>query len=119
MTVNTVERRNDCDSEESDDSDGNVMRKESEFEFLSDAAVQDLNPRQKIKYALYRRGFIDWMRERRNHPKRREGLSDLCVENFARRQHQIWRWIWSQIDRFLAKPSHDQRTCSSRPSPPT
>lgn len=48
------------------------------------------------------------MRERGKHPKRREGLSESCVENYARRQHQIWRWIWSQIDRFVAKPSHDQ-----------
>ena len=108
MTVITDERRNDRDPDESDDSDGSVVMKEAEFEFLSDAAVQDLNPRQEIEYALYRRGFIDWMRERGKQPKRRDGLSESCIENYARWQHQIWHWIWSQIDRFVAKPSHDQ-----------
>ena len=67
-------------------------------------AAQDLNAHQEIEYALYHRGFIDWMRERGKNPKKREGLSESCVENYARRQHQIW----SQIDRLVANPSHDQ-----------
>ena len=108
MIVITDESRNDRDSDESDDSDGSVVMKQAEFEFLSDEAVQNLNPRQKLEYARYRRGFIDWMRERGKNPTKREGLSESCVENYARRQHQIWRWIWSQIDRFVAKPTHKQ-----------
>jgi site-specific recombinase XerD len=102
-----TDERQDENPDESDTNDSVVMT-EAEFEYLSDAAVKDLNPRQEIEYALYRRGFIDWMRERGKHPKKRQGLSESCIENYARRQHQIWRWIWSQIDRFSAKITHDQ-----------
>ena len=86
----TDEDQNGRDLDELGESDESVVMKEPEFEFLSDEAVQSLNPRQEIEYALYRRGFIDWMRDRGKDPKKRKGLAASTVENYARRQHQIW-----------------------------
>jgi len=74
------------------------------FEFLSQSAVEMLNPAQQAEYALYREGFIDWMRESGKHPKRGIGLSESCVENYARRHHQLMRWLWDLAGYFTATP---------------
>ena len=81
-----------------------------EFEFLSEDAIEMLNPAQRTEYALYRRGFIDWMRQSGKHPDRRRGLSESSVENYARRHHQLMQWLWRKLDYFTAslEPRHGE-----------
>ncbi len=85
---------------------GTVVMDEAEFEFLSPDAVADLNPRQQIDYALKRRGFIEWMRTCGKDPQSGEPLSKTTVENYARRLHQIHRWLWTRLEWF---PSHIEK----------
>lgn len=74
------------------------------FEFLSQSAVEMLNPAQQAEYALYREGFIDWMRESGKDPERGTGLSESCIENYARRHHQLMQWLWDLAGYFMASP---------------
>lgn len=92
--------------EENRDEAGQALvgeRRKAEFEFLSAEAVADLNPRQRAEYALHRQRFIEWMRRCGKDPEAGEPLSETCIENYARRLHQMQHWLWSRSDRFSVR----------------
>jgi site-specific recombinase XerD len=76
-----------------------AVRLRGSFEFLSQDAVADLNPRQQAEYAHHRKPFIEWMRTCGKDPDRGVPLSASCVHNYARRLHQLHQWLWEQSDR--------------------
>jgi|APHM01.1.fsa_nt_gi Phage integrase family. len=77
---------------------------EPTYEYLSDQAVAMLTHAQQVEYALYRAGFIDWMRECGKEPDKGIGLSESSVENYARRHHQLMQWLWELTDYVTATP---------------
>jgi site-specific recombinase XerD len=105
MTLKRTDNRQD-----SDDEARQVVAEHGEaaFEFLSEEAVADLNPRQRAEYALHRRRFIAWMRTCGKDPKAGDPLSETCIENYARRLHQMHRWLWSRSDRCSVRIDRGQ-----------
>lgn len=81
---------------------------ESGFEFLSEDAVADLNPRQRAEYALHRRRFIAWMRTCGKDPEGGTPLSETSIANYARRLHQIYRSLWTRSNRFPVRIDHGE-----------
>ncbi|MFB6360953.1 MAG: tyrosine-type recombinase/integrase [Halobacteriales archaeon] len=81
---------------------------EPKFEFLGEAAVDDLNYRQQVTLADHRREFIDWLRNRGKNPTKRVGYAESTVKNYASRYHQIHRWVWESTGTFSLRISRDQ-----------
>jgi hypothetical protein len=99
------------------------MNLEPSYEFLSDEAVAPLGPRESVVYSDKREKFISYLRTEGKNPKRDEGYPDSSVPAMARRQHQVFEWVWedevtlelteSQANAFVEALNKDEYTKSN------
>lgn len=73
------------------------------FEYLGEGAVESLNFRQRVALARHRTRFIKWLRVRGKDPRSQVGYAEGTIENYARRYHQIHRWIWNEFGGFTLR----------------
>lgn len=93
------------DKSENRNADNVTLAKDNtveKFEFLGEESLDKINLRERISLKTERQNFIDWLRESGKNPKKSIGYGESSIENFARRLHQIQKWVWEKEGFFMS-----------------
>lgn len=68
---------------------------------VTDAAAENLNPREEIAYREHRRELAEWLLNLGKNPGKANGYSYSTAKSRMNKLDLFYRWVWEQEDRYI------------------